>query len=81
MSGSASFWDEKPWWCQPWTIVLTGFLLLSVSWYLLHSAWLTGLLAIGVIAWWLLFLVLIPNLYLSESQDELDQDLQRPDEY
>ncbi|MGB7084824.1 MAG: DUF6737 family protein [Phormidesmis sp.] len=60
---SESMWQTKPWWCQPWSIVLTGLLIPTGSWLLLHRLWIT-LPMIGVIVvWWVLFLVLVPAQY------------------
>lgn len=58
-----SIWQVKPWWCQPWSIVLTGLAIPTGSWLGLHRLWITIPVA-GVIAiWWLLFLVLVPAQY------------------
>ena len=58
-----SMWAMKPWWCQPWSIVLTGVVIPSVSWVLLHRWWIT-LPVVGVIlVWWVLFLVIVPGQY------------------
>jgi hypothetical protein len=62
-TSQASLWDEKPWWCQPWTIVLTGLIAIAGSWWLLHLIWITGLVFAAIAAWWLLFLVLVPRAY------------------
>jgi len=58
-----SLWDEKPWWCQPWTIVLSGLIAIGASWGLLHQIWMTALVFAAISAWWLLFLVLVPRAY------------------
>ena len=55
------FWSLKPWWCQPWTILLTGTIGIAGSWLLLHIWWLTTGVALVVIAWWVLFLLIVPN--------------------
>ncbi|MEN9878676.1 MAG: hypothetical protein RLZZ158_1715 [Cyanobacteriota bacterium] len=57
---SNNFWSHKPWWCQPWSILLTGSLAIAGSWLLLHIWWLSGGVALVVLAWWLLFLVVVP---------------------
>ncbi|MEL7328736.1 MAG: DUF6737 family protein [Cyanobacteria bacterium J06559_1] len=58
-----SMWQLKPWWCQPWSIILTGIAIPVASWLLLHRLWIT-LPVTGVIAvWWLLFLVIVPGQY------------------
>ena len=62
-NAQASLWDEKPWWCQPWTIVLSGLIAIVGSWWLLHLIWITGLVFAAISAWWLLFLVLVPRAY------------------
>jgi hypothetical protein len=54
------FWAHKPWWCQPWSILLTGVLVPTASWVLLHRWWISAPLVLGVLVWWLLFLVLVP---------------------
>ncbi|MFM8259495.1 MAG: DUF6737 family protein [Vulcanococcus sp.] len=55
------FWSHKPWWCQPWTIVTTGVLLVGGSWWWLRLWWISLPLALGVLVWWWLFLVLVPS--------------------
>jgi hypothetical protein len=59
----ASLWDQKPWWCQPWTIVLSGLFTIAGSWWLLQTIWITALVSTAIAAWWLLFLVLVPRAY------------------
>ena len=67
MGNSSDFWDEKPSWCQPWTIVLTGTLLVLLSWFLFHIIWVSIVFCVGVGAWWTLFLILVPKNYIDES--------------
>lgn len=55
-------WDYKPWWCQPWSIALTGIGLITGSWFLLHRLWVTGLVAIPVLTWMGFFLLIWPRL-------------------
>ena len=62
------FWSLKPWWCQPWSIVSTGVLMVGGSWALLHRLWISLPLALGVLAWWLLFLVLVPAAYRAAAE-------------
>ncbi|MGB5136279.1 MAG: DUF6737 family protein [Prochlorococcaceae cyanobacterium] len=64
---SHSLWALKPWWCQPWSILLTGALVIGASWLLWHRWWLTAPAAAAVLLWWWLFLVLAPRAY-SQSQ-------------
>ena len=55
------FWSLKPWWCQPWTILMTGSLAIGGSWWLLHWLWLTLPIALLVLIWWWLFLIVVPG--------------------
>jgi hypothetical protein len=64
--GTGSIWDSKPWWCQPWTILLTGTAVILASWWLLHQPWITALVAAAIVAWWILFLVLVPQAYRNQ---------------
>jgi len=57
------FWTLKPWWCQPWTIAVTGTGMVAGSWLLFQRWWITVPLAVGVGLWWLVFLVLVPAAY------------------
>jgi hypothetical protein len=60
-------WNHKPWWCQPWSIVLTGLLIISASWLLFKIVWLSILVAIPISAWMGFFVVLFPKLALQEE--------------
>ncbi len=69
-SPPTSLWQVKPWWCQPWSIVLTGVAIPTASWLLLHRLWIT-LPVVGAIAlWWLLFLVLVPAQYAATLKSQ-----------
>jgi F0F1-type ATP synthase assembly protein I len=65
-----SVWQLKPWWCQPWSILLTGLVVVGVSWLLLHLWWVTAGVSIVIGAWWLLFLVLMPAAWKQEQASE-----------
>jgi hypothetical protein len=62
-----SLWEQKPWWCQPWTIVLSGLIAIAGSWWLLQTVWITALIFTAIAAWWLLFLFIVPRAFI-ESQ-------------
>jgi hypothetical protein len=62
-----SIWAHKPWWCQPWSIVLTGLALIGASWWLLHRWWISVPAAVAVLLWWWLFLVLAPAAYRQQA--------------
>jgi hypothetical protein len=44
-------WNYKPWWCQPWSILFTGITIISGSWFLFKTLWITILVAIPLLAW------------------------------
>ena len=54
------FWSLKPWWCQPWSILLSGIAAIAASWLVLGRWWVTAPVALVVLAWWGLFLVVVP---------------------
>ncbi|BAT53732.1 hypothetical protein NOS3756_26940 [Nostoc sp. NIES-3756] len=57
-------WDYKPWWCQPWSILLTGVTLIIGSWLLLKIIWVTVIVAIPVLIWMGFFLLVWPQLMI-----------------
>ena len=61
-SSPSSVWRYKPWWCQPWSILLTGTGAIAGSWLLLHRYWVTGLVSLPMLAWMGFFLILWPRL-------------------
>ena len=46
--------------------MLTGAVVVAGSWLLVQRWWITAPIAIGVLAWWLLFLVVVPAGYQAE---------------
>lgn len=71
---STSVWDFKPWWCQPWSILLTGTTLIGGSWLLFEKIWLTSLVALPIGTWMGFFLLVYPQLALrSGLLDEMHQ--------
>jgi len=63
-----SLWALKPWWCQPWSILLTGIAAIAGSWLLLCRLWITIPGAALVLLWWWLFLVIVPRAYRAEAR-------------
>ena len=57
------FWDIKPYWCQPWSIVTFGILVLFFSWTIFNNIIITSILAFFIIIWWVLFLIIAPSSY------------------
>ncbi len=62
------FWDLKPFWCQPWTIITFGILTLFFSWLFFKNIIITLILAFIIIIWWLVFLIILPRSYLLMSE-------------
>ncbi len=63
-----AFWSLKPWWCQPWSIVLTGVLISIGSWILFQKLWFTAPVVLAVLGWWLVFLVFVPRVYRHQGE-------------
>lgn len=63
-----SIWALKPWWCQPWSILLTGVAAVAASWWWLQRWWITAPVGLAVLLWWLLFLVLVPASYRAQQR-------------
>ena len=73
VSETSNLWATKPWWCQPWSIVLTGLIVPTASWFTLHLLWLTAAAALAVLVWWCLFLVLAPAAYRQAAMGPGDE--------
>ena len=65
-----SIWQLKPWWCQPWSILLTGGAMILASWLGLHRLWITAPLSFVVLLWWWLFLLVVPASYRQQLEAE-----------
>ncbi len=65
---SPSVWDYKPWWCQPWSIILIGISLISGSWLLLSNLWITIFVAIPVLIWMIYFVLIFPKLMMGNTE-------------
>ncbi|MFM7449414.1 MAG: DUF6737 family protein, partial [Leptolyngbyaceae cyanobacterium] len=71
-----SVWNYKPWWCQPWSIILTGSGLVGSAWWLSHRIWVTLLVATPVTLWMTFFLLVYPRLFqerLLQEQSEQEE--------
>ena len=58
-----NFWDSKPYWCQPWSIISFGVLVLIFSFKILNNTIITSILGFFILVWWIVFLILAPNSY------------------
>ena len=75
-AAGTDIWRLKPWWCQPWSILLTGVAVVAGSWWWLRLWWLTVPLAAAVLVWWWLFLLVVPAAYGAGSGATPDSDPQ-----
>ena len=62
-NSQSKFWKLKPYWCQPWSIISVGILLVIFSWILLKNLIITLIFGFLIIIWWLVFLILAPSSY------------------
>ena len=69
-----SIWQHKPWWCQPWSILLSGVCGVGASWWLGQRLWLSLTAGVLVLVWWLLFLVLVPAAWAEQQRAGGDQE-------
>jgi hypothetical protein len=66
---NANLWEHKPWWCQPWTIILTGVIIIAGSWLVFHTLWLTVPVAGLIMLWWTYFLIIVPRILAQQDLD------------
>jgi len=55
-------WSKKPWWCQPWSIALTGILLLGGLYWIFGLNWPLFVLGFPIVVWMVFFLGIYPRL-------------------
>ena len=65
-----SFWDSKPYWCQPWSIISFGVLVLIFSWKIFNNILITSIVGFFIFVWWIVFLILAPNSYQLNNDKE-----------
>ena len=70
LNSKTSFWDSKPYWCQPWSIISFGVLVPVFSWELLNNLIITSIITFIIFLWWIVFLILAPNLYQEINDKE-----------
>ena len=76
-SSASSVWKTKPFWCQPWTIVLFGVFCVSLPTLAFDWKFVSVAVAVPISAWWYVFLVLYPKSYASSSFEEKEEDFGR----
>ncbi len=58
-----NIWNYKPWWCQPWSMLLVGTAIIAGGWGLTRNLWVILGLSIVIGLWWGYFLLLNPYLF------------------
>ncbi|MGF1991766.1 hypothetical protein VF14_36325 [Nostoc linckia z18] len=72
-------WNYKPWWCQPWSILLTGVTLIVGSWLLFKTIWFTVLVSIPIASWMGFFILIWPQLIIRSGILESYNNSERVD--
>ena len=62
-NSNKSFWELKPYWCQPWSIISFGVLVLIFIWKLFNNVVITTIIGFFIFIWWILFLLIAPNSF------------------
>ena len=65
-----SFWDSKPYWCKPWSIIGFGILVLIFIWEIFNSIIISTILGLFISIWWIVFLIFAPNSYEVNNDKE-----------
>ncbi len=73
MTESERVWGYKPWWCQPWSIVLTGLAIITGSWIVFKLVWLAVLVAIPITVWMVYFVILYPKAFKAFMNEQGDR--------
>ena len=67
------YWQEKPIWCQPWSIIATGVIVIITTFTLFHNIIIESLVSIFTIAWWYLFLFIAPQSFDEIIQGRIEE--------
>ena len=67
---STNIWDYKPQWCQPWSIILTGIAIAFGSWLVLHTVWITVIVTLAIVLWWVYFLLIYPKAFAEHIKSQ-----------
>jgi len=70
INSNKKYWDLKPYWCQPWSIISFGLLVLFLSWKLFNNITISIIVGFFIIIWWTLFLILAPIFYQSTLDEQ-----------
>ncbi len=73
-SVSIGYWSEKPFWCKPWSILLSGIIFLYILFSYVQLLWIKITATLLILSWWILFLFLVPVAYESNLRATKDQN-------
>ncbi len=62
------YWSSKPPWCQPWSVIFSGLIVISLVYILIPFFLIKLLITLLISLWWYLFLILAPSID-NESKD------------
>ena len=65
-----NYWESKPYWCQPWSIISFGVLVQILSFELFNNTIINFVLAFFIFVWWILFLIIAPKAYQENNNKE-----------
>ncbi|WP_420063646.1 DUF6737 family protein [Prochlorococcus marinus] len=71
-----SFWSGKPFWCRPWSILLTGLVIIISTYFFIEILFVDILITSLIIIWWVLFLYYVPKIYTNslDSSSSIDNE-------
>ena len=64
------YWDSKPYWCQPWSIIGFGMISIFSIWKVFNNLIITSIVSLLIFTWWVVFLILAPKYYQLENDNE-----------
>lgn len=67
---SESVWTHKPWWCQPWSIILTGCSIIAAIVYFIPWLWAKIVFSFPFALWMVYFTVLYPKMMQEYLQQQ-----------
>ena len=64
------FWESKPFWCQPWTIIGFGLTSIFTIWKVFNNLIITTIVSLIILSWWSVFLIFAPSYSQLENENE-----------
>ncbi|WP_052043867.1 MULTISPECIES: DUF6737 family protein [unclassified Prochlorococcus] len=60
---SNKYWKLKPFWCKPFSIIITGIFILIIGFKIFSMFWIRTIISLIIFSWWALFLIIAPYSY------------------